>query len=163
MLSPLLANVTLLECDESENEAQIGCVSPSTNGLWINPHRRQELGEAEWTFILAHLLLHLGLGHDTAAPDKHALLWTLACEHAADNLALALKLGNAPHDYGVDTAFVGMTEIAIYELLADDKRALANVKTYAGAGRPDVIRRELRAYSSRAVGELYQVRKTARL
>ena len=156
VLSPLLANVTLVECDESDSDVQIGCVSPSANTLWVNPHRRQELGEAEWTFILAHLLLHLGLGHGDALPDKHALLWTLACEHAADNLALALRLGNAPHDYGVDTAFVGMTETAIYDLLADDKRALANVKTYAGASRPDIVHRTPRASTSRATGELYQ-------
>ena len=142
ILAPLLANVSILECDEDEAEVEIGCVSPAANAIWINPHRRQELGEQEWMFIIAHLLLHLGLGHKLPLPHRHAGLWTLACEHAVDNLADSLRIGKPPHDYLVDTLYAGMSEEAIYEAIGEDRQALAVLKTYAGRNRPDIVKRD---------------------
>jgi predicted metal-dependent peptidase len=116
-------------------------VDPEQGAVWLNPHTRPELGPPEWTFILGHQLLHLGLNHAARRLHRDPLLWNLACEHAADNLLHAFKLGRAPHDFAVDSAFAGMREEEIYDLLAEDRRALAALKTCAGSGRADMVRR----------------------
>ena len=96
-----------------------------------------------WTFVLAHQLLHLGLGHGPGRLGRDPKAWNLACEHAADNMLYAFKIGHAPHDFEVDLAFANQREEDIYEMLVGDKPAMEGFKTYAGARRPDMVTRPL--------------------
>ena len=141
LLGPLLRHVRLVECEGVENDPEIACVDPAQGVVWMNPHKRHDLGEPEWMFVLAHQLLHLGLGHGPGRMEREPKAWNLACEHAADNMLYALKIGKAPHDYEVDLAFASLSEDAIYEMLVGDKPALDAFKTYAGARRPDLVTR----------------------
>jgi len=141
LLGPMLDHVQVLECDGREGDPELAYMDPAQGVVWVNPHKRQELGEPEWTFVLAHQLLHLGLGHGTRREGREPRAWNLACEHAADNMLHAFKIGRAPADFGVDLSFSGMREEEIYEQLAGDKRALENLKTYAGMRRPDMVTR----------------------
>jgi predicted metal-dependent peptidase len=135
----LLDAVVVEVCEGAPHDPLIASVDPWHGVIRVNPHRRPELGEAEWTFVIAHQLAHLALRHADRRLDRDPLLWNLACDHAADNLLQALKLGRPPHDFSVDTAFAGMREEEIYELLREGRRAAAP-KTFAGGDRPDIIR-----------------------
>lgn len=141
LLGPLLRHVRLIECGGTENDPEMACVDTAQGVVWINPHKRHDLGEPEWTFVLAHQLLHLGLGHGPGRGNREPKAWNLACEHAADNMIYAFKVGKAPHDYAVDLAFASLSEDAIYEMLVGDKPVLESFKTYAGARRPDLVTR----------------------
>lgn len=141
LLGPLLTHVQVIECEGKEGDPELACVDPAQGVVWVNPHKRQELGEPEWMFILAHQLLHLGLSHEGRRDGREPRAWNLACEHAVDNMLHAFKIGKAPADFGVDLTFSGMREEEIYDLLATDKRALENLKTYAGERRPDMVTR----------------------
>jgi predicted metal-dependent peptidase len=140
ILGPLLEHVTVGECEGKEGEPQIAAVDPAAGTVWLNPHHRGELGEPEWTFILAHQLLHLGLNHAARREHRDPLLWNVACDHAADNLLHAFKLGRAPHDFAVDTTLAGRREEEIYDQLAAERRASARFHTFAGVGRCDLLR-----------------------
>ncbi|HLK56042.1 MAG TPA: hypothetical protein VKU00_05745, partial [Chthonomonadaceae bacterium] len=139
ILAPLFENVTVRECENDAHAPLFGAVDPDHNTLWLNPHRRPEIGEAEWTFLIAHLLLHLGLNHAKRPEGRDLQLWTLACEHAAENLACGFKLGSPPHDFPVDTTYAGMREEAIYELLQQSRRGRMTLLTCAGPNQPDIV------------------------
>jgi predicted metal-dependent peptidase len=140
LLRPLLNNVRVFEVEENNaGFPYLACVDPEHGFVWLNPHTRPELGEAEWTFILGHHLLHLGLNHAVRREGREPLIWNLACEHGADNLLHAFKIGRAPHDFAPDTAFAGMREEDIYDLLLADNRVHAGLKTYGGPRKPDLV------------------------
>jgi len=140
LLGPLLANVRVFEVeDPTSGFPYLACVDPNEGYVWLNPHTRPELGEAEWTFLLGHQLLHLGLNHAARREGREPLVWNLACEHGADNLLHAFKLGRAPHDFAVDTTFAGMREEDIYDLLIEDRRVHTTLKTLGGPRKPDMV------------------------
>lgn len=141
LLGPLLAHVLVVECGGGDADPEMACVDAAQGVVWVNPHKRQELGEAEWTFVLAHQLLHLGLSHAARREGREPRAWGLACEHAADTMLHAFKIGRAPADFAVDLTFSGMREEEVYDALADDKRALDDMKTLAGVRRPDMVTR----------------------
>lgn len=141
LLGPLLGHVQVLECEGKEGDPELAWVDIGQGVVWLNPHKRQELGEPEWTFVLAHQLLHLGLSHSARREGREPRAWNLACEYAADNLLHAFKIGKAPADFGVDLSFSGMREEDIYDQLIGDKHTMENLKTYAGARRPDMVTR----------------------
>ena len=143
LLGPLLRHVRVVECSGVESDPEMACTDPAQGVVWLNPHRRHDLGEPEWAFVLAHQLLHLGLGHGLGRMERDPKAWNLACEYAADNLLYAFKIGRAPHDFAVDLTFASLSEDAIYEMLVGDKPALDGFKTYAGARRPDLVTRPL--------------------
>jgi predicted metal-dependent peptidase len=141
LLGPLLDNVHLEWCEGKESDPFLACVDPEQGVIWVNPHHRGELGEPEWVFILGHQLLHLGLNHGPRRRERDPLLWNLACDHAADNLLHSFKLGRSPHDFPVDTTLAGQREEEIYDYLAGERRSRAEVRTFAGPGCPDIVRR----------------------
>src|SRR5437868_8709822 len=102
LLAPLLDNVTIIECEGKESDPLLAAVDPEQGVIWLNPHSRPELDDTEWTFILGHELLHLGLNHGPRRRHRDPFLWNQACDHAADNLLTSFKLGRPPHDFPVD-------------------------------------------------------------
>jgi predicted metal-dependent peptidase len=150
LLGPLLDAVRIEECEGKEGDPLIACVDAEQAAIWLNPHRRPELGEPEWTFILAHQLLHLGLNHAARRLHRDPLLWNAACDTVADHLLHSFKIGQPPRDFSLDPAFAGMREEEIYDLLAEPRGVRVALKTFAGAGRPDMVRMKPlpRVYSS---------------
>jgi len=152
LLGPLLQHVRFVECDGGESDPEMACVDTAQGVIWLNPYKRHDLGEPEWAFVLAHQLLHLGLGHGAGRQNRDPRAWNLACEHAADNMLYAFKIGKAPHDFEVDLAFANLCEEDIYEMLVGDKPALDGFKTYAGVRRPDLVTRPPVAASTSSAG-----------
>lgn len=140
MLGPLRDHVLILHCEGDPGDPLIACVDPAQGVVWLNPHRRPDLTPPEWTFIVAHELLHLGLNHAERRLDRDPLLWNLACDYVIDNLLHTFKLGRPPLDFGVETAYAGLREEEIYERLLMERAALTAVKTFAGIGRPDIVK-----------------------
>jgi hypothetical protein len=136
LLGPLLDHVRVVECEAKEADPEMTCVDPAQGVVWVNPHGQRDLSEAEWAFVLAHQVLHLGLGHAARREGRDPRAWNLACEHATDGMLRALKIGCAPDDFGTDPALAGMREEDLYDLLAGDRLALEAFRTCAGGGRP---------------------------
>jgi predicted metal-dependent peptidase len=65
----------------------------------IHPHPRWRADPEEWIYILAHCLLHLGLGH--TEPRGPARVWNVACDVFIAQFLRELKLGRPPA--GIDT------------------------------------------------------------
>src|SRR5437867_2931385 len=86
ILGPLLDHIPVYEREEGSDFPLIACSDPLLGHIWVNPYKRSELGEAEWTFIIGHQLLHLGLNHLPRRLHRDPQAWNLACEHAVDNL-----------------------------------------------------------------------------
>ena len=63
-----------------------------TETIHVHPTRRGE--PEEWTWVLAHCLLHLGFGH--IRPQKNMRAWNVACDVVVDHFLAGLKLGRAP-------------------------------------------------------------------
>lgn len=88
----------------------------STGELRVNTRQRGE--PAEWTWVMAHCLLHLGFGHTAAsrragwtaargcAPDAgFDQCWNLAACLAVNRFLTRLKVGTPPVDFGGPTAY----------------------------------------------------------
>ena len=62
----------------------------STGHIFLNPRKDGTVGE--WTYALAHLMLHLGLGH--LREDRiHDSVWQQACDIAVTRFLLDSRIG----------------------------------------------------------------------
>jgi predicted metal-dependent peptidase len=86
-------------------------VAFSNGSIHVHPRRRGE--PEEWTYVLAHGLLHFGFGHfqRRARPD----LWNLACDAFVSRFLADLKLGRRPEDVYAATEIPASTENALYD------------------------------------------------
>src|SRR6476646_10646216 len=117
-LGPLLALVRVEECTDTDRDPQVAAVDPVAGVLIANPyhmtHGHHPLSEDEWVYVLAHLLLHLGLNHAARREERDPLIWNTACDCAADRLLKFLRIGRPYRDtdWGDDRS-----EEAIYDEL----------------------------------------------
>ncbi|MEU8143003.1 hypothetical protein [Nonomuraea sp. NPDC048901] len=92
----------LYAADEGELSADTWAVVTEDGDIRHHPRRRAEA--AEWAWIFAHLLLHLGFGHAdprTCAPkdvegDRPEPAYRAACCLAVDRFLRTLKIGRCP-------------------------------------------------------------------
>jgi predicted metal-dependent peptidase len=86
-------------------------VAFSNGAIHVHPKRRG--APEEWTYVLAHGLLHFGFGHfqRRARPD----LWNLACDAFVSRFLADLKLGRRPTDVYAATEIPASTENALYD------------------------------------------------
>lgn len=67
----------------------------SSGHIFLNPRKDGTIGE--WTYVLAHLMLHLGLGH--LQEDRiHDSVWQQACDIAVTRFLLDGRIGTPPMD-----------------------------------------------------------------
>ena len=79
----------------------------STNGvIHIHPTRRGE--PAEWRYVLAHCLLHLGLGH--FGPARQEAEWVNACDCVVARFLADTKIGRKPSEIGDELPQSGFAE-----------------------------------------------------
>ncbi len=142
LFEPLLEHIVIVECRDVADAPLLACVDPAQGAVWLNPYRRQELGEAEWTFVLAHEILHLALNHHVRRMHRDPALWNLTCDYAIDRMLTAFKIGRTPHDYEWPTLDLSGAEEELYDLFAANRRLLGTEKTFAGPSRPDLTRYE---------------------
>lgn len=90
----------------------------TSNGfVHCHPTRRGE--PEEWTYVIAHCLLHLGMGHlAPAVAHRDSAAWNAACDHAVERFLDRLKVGRKPPDYHTDLGSLARDERAAYEQLS---------------------------------------------
>jgi predicted metal-dependent peptidase len=112
LFAPLLLRAQVIR-EEQENHCppKGWAVVFSTGAIHVHPKRRAE--PEEWKYVLAHCLLHLGLGHfqQRARPD----LWNLACDAFVSRFLDDLKPGRRPSDIEVVGDLPAATENALYD------------------------------------------------
>ena len=89
----------------------------SKGHLYLNPSKEGTVGE--WTYVLAHCILHLGMGHclDICTKDK---AWHAACDIVVTRFLLDSKIGTPPMDVSFVKNCSGTDEMKLYErFLAD--------------------------------------------
>lgn len=138
----LLSAVPLLEVRDEPGDPDLACIDASQGVIWVNPWGKKVLSVEEWTFILAHQLLHLGLNHRTKMEERDPNLWNLACEIAIDNLLHSFGYRTHPECCHVDVRLSKLCEEDIYEELAINPRVLDDFQTFAGQKRPDIVSRK---------------------
>jgi predicted metal-dependent peptidase len=138
LFGPLLEEVVV----EEWSDPLFGCVDAAQGVVYLNPtvRKENELTVPQWTYVLAHQLLHLGLNHVARGRDLDRLPWNLACDCVADRLLRALKIGEPPPGFEADAAFANQREEEIYTWAQANPQALRQFRTLAGS-RPDMVSR----------------------
>lgn len=110
MFSPLLSHVHDVRrkgnlCPEN------GWAVITRNGyLHVHPTRRGD--PLEWAYVIAHCLLHLGLGHFQDKDD--AIKWNTACNCFIARFLSDMKMGRAPSDLQYTIDFSAPSEERLY-------------------------------------------------
>jgi predicted metal-dependent peptidase len=102
----------------------------------LHVHPTREGDAAEWLYVLAHCLLHLGLGHFQQRERPRE--WNAACDVVVAKFLADVKLGRAP--YRFDAPLPSSTEERLYEAFCAHgiPPALSLCGT-AGAGQMDML------------------------
>ena len=84
----------------------------SKGHIYLNPRKEGTVGE--WTWVLAHCMLHLGMGHfiDIYMDDP---AWHTACDIAVTRFLLDSRIGTPPRDVSTAMAFSGSDEVKLYK------------------------------------------------
>ena len=109
----------------------------STGHIFLNPRKDGTI--REWTYVLAHLMLHLGLGH--LREDRiHDSVWQQACDIAVTRFLLDSKIGTPPMDVsGILNAAAADEEKLYHRLLAEPDKRLGSNLSLMSHGRPDIV------------------------
>lgn len=78
-----------------------------------------EASPAEWTYVVAHCLLHLGMGHFKTEP-AHPTAWNVACDLIVARFLDDLKLGKWPSGGILPDFGRGQTVESLYERFCRD-------------------------------------------
>jgi predicted metal-dependent peptidase len=85
----------------------------------IAAHPTRKGSVDEWSYVLAHALLHLGLGHVPEREPVDPNAWALAADIAVSRFLDPLKIGQRPQEYVLDFApTLPRQWSALYETLA---------------------------------------------
>ena len=84
-----------------------------TNQGWIHVHPTRLAEPEEWSYIVAHCLLHLGLGH--FQPHDHFREWNAACDCIVTRFLADLKLGRPPENWRSVADLPSQSEAKLYQ------------------------------------------------
>jgi predicted metal-dependent peptidase len=115
IFAPLLAHSTVVRQEGNLCPKDGWAVVTRAGALHVHPTRRGEPGE--WMYVLAHCLLHLGFGH--FQQGRRPREWNAACDLFVARFLADLKLGRAPEDTQVNTAFAARNEERLYAELCE--------------------------------------------
>ena len=109
----------------------------STGHIFLNPRKDGTIGE--WTHVLAHLMLHLGLGH--LREDRiHDPVWQQTCDIAVTRFLLDGKIGTPPMDVsGILNTAAADEEKLYHRLLVEPDKRLGSNLSLMSHGRPDMV------------------------
>jgi predicted metal-dependent peptidase len=111
IFGPLMWRVSVYR-REGTPYPQNGWAVVSAGGtLYAHPKRRGSMDE--WAYVLAHCLLHLGLGHFRIVPEPIA--WQTACDCFVARFLRDLKFGQPPEDMLMELDFGSKSEERLYE------------------------------------------------
>jgi predicted metal-dependent peptidase len=149
MFKPMLAHARIYRDKKMRLSPGKWAVVTNNGDIYCNPTIRAE--PEEWLYVLAHCLLHLGLGH--FEEHENFPLWNLACDCIVARFMDNLKLGKPPSDMIGDTRFSAGSEAAMYrELLSREVPPALQSFSVAGGGTPDMVMETVRTdYRGKAI------------
>lgn len=141
IFTPLLLRASVIRSDERSLCPPGGWAVVTQTG-YVHVHPKRRATPEEWTWTIAHALLHLGFGHlqKRARPD----LWNIVCDLFVNRFLADLKLGRRPAEIEIaETLPAGLsltTENALYDRLFEEgiPKELIGGGT-GGPGMPDMI------------------------
>ena len=109
----------------------------SSGHIYLNPRKEGTAGE--WTYVLAHLMLHLGMGH-LQEERMSEPAWQQACDIAAARFLLDSKLGTPPMDVSAVPHDSAADEEKLYRrLLAEPGKRYGASLSLMSNGRADMV------------------------
>ena len=93
LLGPLVFRARLHVIDYEPQVAGMLATVSSGGDVFANPYNHPRT-VAEWTFVLAHALLHLAFGHLKHA--RRGIIWNLACDCVVNEFLDRMKIGTPP-------------------------------------------------------------------
>ncbi len=125
-------------CDDSYPMAKNDWAYVTSEGrLYLNPNR--EAPAAEWEYVIAHCLLHLGMGH-VQQERLGDPAWLCACDLVVTRFLRDSRIGRAPYEFLAELPISAKGEEQAYEQLRPlpPERWGASFSTMTN-GRPDMI------------------------
>jgi len=116
----LSALASRVEVDRREGDTMVpaGEWAVVTSNGYVHCHPRRRGEPEEWTYVIAHCLLHLGLGHLAARhATRNRQAWNAACDHGVELFLDRLKIGRKPNEYALGLDHLPREEVAAYEQL----------------------------------------------
>ena len=139
MFSPLLSHVHVVR-QEGNLCPENGWAVITRNGyLHVHPQRRGE--PLEWAYVIAHCLLHLGMGHFQAKDDF--VRWNTACDCFVAKFLADMRLGTAPDELRYAIEITASSEEKLYDKFMESSTpsALSGFGT-AGCNHGDMVMAE---------------------
>lgn len=104
--------------------------------LYLN--HRQKATPKEWEYVIAHLLLHLGLGHFN---EKHRNdpVWNAACDLVVTQFLKECKIGTAPAEFSWELPLPAREESQVYEELRIRPGLASDRFCMMSGGRSDMV------------------------
>lgn len=137
-LAGLAIEIPRLHMDNSYPMAKEDWAYVTSRGhIYLNPRKAGTVDE--WVYVLAHCMLHLGMGH-IAEQRKDDAIWQMACDVVVTRFLLDSKLGTPPMDASAVQGFHCTDEQRIYEhfLAEPDSRPTQALGTMTH-GRGDMV------------------------
>ena len=109
----------------------------SQGEIYLNP--RREASVSEWEYVLAHCMLHLGLGH--FQPERmEDPLWVRACDLMVTRFLRDSRIGKPPPEFGGELPVPAKSEEQALEQLRGSLRG-ADAERFSTMtrGRPDMV------------------------
>ncbi|MEJ2150994.1 MAG: peptidase, partial [Chloroflexota bacterium] len=116
LFAPLAWRASIRAVDDLPRMAR--AVVSSQGGVRINV--RQPASASEWAWVIAHCLLHLGMGHFEAEPPRHKLAWNTACDLAVARFLADFRFGRSPQAPRRPDIGAGQTEETLFERFVRD-------------------------------------------
>ena len=107
----------------------------SEGHIYANSHRRASAGE--WAYVLAHCLLHLGLGHIREEREKD-LLWNAACDCVAARYLTDFHIGTVPEELSDPLPSGAREEEKLYDWLKEHREPSCFRFSTKSGGRADM-------------------------
>lgn len=143
LLGALAASFTLIEDQNVCRRMQItvAAVNAELKEIYLNP--AAGLSPAEYRFVIAHELLHVGLRHDTRRQGRDPYLWNIACDYVINDWLMEMNVGAFPIIGGLlDTDLKGLSAESIYDRIVTDMRRFRKLATLRGIGLGDLLETE---------------------
>ncbi len=122
--------------DEQYQYSEGWAYTTSGGVIYCNPKKKGS--PREWEYILAHCLLHFGLGHFKFKANPR--LWNIACDAYIAKLLSDFKIGTAPQDFVLPSLV--QTEEKLYRNFLDEEPGLEMLGHGTAGNLPDMVFRQ---------------------
>ncbi len=121
-------------------EISIAAVDVYDRKIYINPAAR--LSEEEMKFVIAHELLHAGLGHQERCQGRDHQLWNVACDYVINGWLVDMQIGRMPQQGLLyDEAYKDWSAESIYDEIIKEFKKNQKLNTFRGYHKGDMLDR----------------------